>query len=105
MENDFEIIVSNTVIEELEIVLLLQEINKFFYPFKRIIARVNAKPEQISEARKEWIKREKELSFNDALHAIIARDNRAMLVTRDRHFFEFLGDIVEIRKPEEIIFD
>lgn len=38
----------------------------------------------------------------DALHAIIARDNNAILVTRDKHFQE-LQEKITIRKPEELI--
>jgi predicted nucleic acid-binding protein len=38
----------------------------------------------------------------DALHAIIARDNSAVMITRDRHFDKLL-DIVRYKKPEEII--
>jgi predicted nucleic acid-binding protein len=38
----------------------------------------------------------------DALHAIIARDNSAVIVTRDRHF-EMLAGIVDVKKPEELI--
>ena len=40
----------------------------------------------------------------DILHAVLARDNKAVLVTRDFHF-ETLQDIVEIKAPEEITFD
>jgi predicted nucleic acid-binding protein len=39
----------------------------------------------------------------DILHAIIARDNEAILITRDRHFEE-LTWIVSVQKPEEVIF-
>ena len=38
----------------------------------------------------------------DLLHAILARDNNAVLVSRDKHFNK-LKDIVKIAKPEEII--
>ncbi len=38
----------------------------------------------------------------DALHAILARDNDALLITRDKHFYE-LQDYVEINKPEDLI--
>jgi len=38
----------------------------------------------------------------DALHAIVARDNDLILVTRDRHFRK-LEDISKHYKPEELI--
>jgi len=40
--------------------------------------------------------------FFDALHAVLARDNKAIMVTRDKHFDELL-DITKYKKPEEII--
>lgn len=47
--------------------------------------------------------RQRGLPANDVLHAIISRDNKAILVTRDKHFQELL-DIVEPAAPEEITF-
>lgn len=38
---------------------------------------------------------------NDALHAILARDNQAILITRDNDFNDF-KKIVTIKKPEEL---
>jgi len=43
------------------------------------------------------------ISRADILHAIIARDNNCVLVTRDKHFYE-LGHIVESFVPEEVSF-
>ncbi len=40
--------------------------------------------------------------FKDTLHAVIARDNDAIMVTRDKHFLELL-DIAKIRKPEDLL--
>jgi predicted nucleic acid-binding protein len=39
---------------------------------------------------------------SDVLHALIAKENNAVLVTTDRHF-EKLKNIVTVIKPEEII--
>ena len=38
----------------------------------------------------------------DALHAILARDNNLIMITRDAHF-QRLKDIVSAKKPEELI--
>lgn len=35
-------------------------------------------------------------------HVILARDNNAIMVTRDEHFYK-LTDIVSVKKPEELI--
>ena len=46
--------------------------------------------------------KERNVAFGDAIHAILARDNGAIVITRDRHFLE-LQDLAECRKPEELI--
>ena len=42
------------------------------------------------------------IPFGDCLHAILAKNSNALLVTRDKHF-EQLRFLVEIKKPEELI--
>ncbi|MBU2638715.1 MAG: PIN domain-containing protein [Nanoarchaeota archaeon] len=42
------------------------------------------------------------IPFNDCLHAVLARDNSAIMVARDHHF-ELLADITESKKPEELL--
>ena len=42
------------------------------------------------------------IPFADALHAILARDNSAILVTRDKHLIE-MQEIVIIRAPEDLL--
>lgn len=41
-----------------------------------------------------------DIPVSDALHAIIARDNSAILITRDKHFILISG--VNIKLPEEL---
>jgi predicted nucleic acid-binding protein len=105
VEANAEIIVSDAVIFELNARLSKESIKQVFSSFREIIRKVTANPEQISEARNEWKKRGKQIPFKDVLHSIIARDNNAVLVTRDRHFFDELYSIVEARKPEDITLD
>ncbi|MCX6804002.1 MAG: type II toxin-antitoxin system VapC family toxin [Candidatus Diapherotrites archaeon] len=45
---------------------------------------------------------ERNIPFNDALIALLAKREGATVVTRDNHFFENLGDIVEAFLPEEL---
>lgn len=40
--------------------------------------------------------------LKDTIHAVVPRDNKAILITRDKHFIEF-GEIVLVRKPEDLI--
>jgi len=42
------------------------------------------------------------LPKGDVLHALIARDNKAILVTLDKHFKKLL-DIVESKRPQDLI--
>ncbi len=70
--------------------------------FKDLLVWVPASKEQLNEAIE--IAEKSAVPFNDAYHAVIARDSCATMVTRDRHF-EALRDIVESKAPEEITFD
>lgn len=100
-----EILVSDTVVFELEARLSKERVKEIFSSFGGIIKKIAANSGQLSEARKEWQKRNKALPFKDVLHAIIARDNDAVLVARDNHFFDMLTSIVEVEKPEDITLD
>ncbi len=102
MEKGVEILVSDAVVLELELRLPKERVNEIFSSFSSIVKKVNSSDKQVSEARKEWQKRNKELPFKDVLHAIITRDNNAVLVARDNHFFDYLTSIVEVQKPEDI---
>jgi predicted nucleic acid-binding protein len=48
------------------------------------------------------IARKRKVPLNDALNAIIARKNKAIMVSQDKHYLR-LKDIAEVKKPEEII--
>lgn len=101
-ETSAEIIVSDVVVAELDAYLPKAQMDSIFSSFKDIIRNVAYTAGQASEARGEWKKRNMALPFKDVLHAVIARDNGAVLVTRDSHFFDMLASIVDVQKPEEI---
>lgn len=61
---------------------------------------IESSREQIIEAKN--IAKTLKMPVNDALHAILARDNQAILITRDKHFLDLLN-IVDIKKPEDLI--
>ncbi len=48
----------------------------------------------INTARR--LARQRDVPVHDALHAVLAKEHAAIIVTRDRHFLRF-SDIVEIR--------
>jgi predicted nucleic acid-binding protein len=84
--------------KELETIYSLAEINGMFKIFQNSI-KIIATSEQRAEAKKVAIQRS--VPPGDALHAIMARDNKLILITRDRHFKQ-LKDISKHYKPEEI---
>ena len=45
---------------------------------------------------------QKNIPKKDILHALIARDNNAIMIATDKHF-EKLIDIVEVKKPKELL--
>lgn len=102
IENKDFILYSDLVIRELKIKYSEEEINKIFEViYKRnLLLKVNISSSQVKEAA--ILCKKRKVAFGDALHAILARDNKAVMVTRDRHFFE-LVDIAEIKRPEDLI--
>jgi len=65
-----------------------------------ILVRVETKDIQLKEAMK--VGKMFGVPVNDALHAVIARDNGAILVTRDKHFIGICEGLV-VKKPEDLI--
>lgn len=76
------------------------DLDKLFEPFSRIVIFVEPTRKQFGKAKDLAAKRD--VPLRDAMHAIIARDLKAVLVTRDRHF-QVLRDIVPSARPEDII--
>jgi predicted nucleic acid-binding protein len=95
-----KILVSYFILIELELYVSLDEIRGILRPFECVLERVGVSTKQKEEA--EMLAKARKLPKGDALHAILARDNQAILVTRDKHFHS-LKDVCEIVKPEEII--
>jgi len=96
-KNDI-IVVSDFLIRELEMNYSLEEINGMIKPFENILEKVLNK-EQKDEAKK--IAEERNIPPGDVIHAIIARDNDFILITRDKHFMQ-LEDISKHYKPEDL---
>jgi predicted nucleic acid-binding protein len=78
-----------------------ETLNKIMVEMRIRLETVPIAQIQINEARS--IAQKRNILPNDVLHALLARDNQAILITRDRHFGE-LADIVLDEKPENVIF-
>ena len=94
------LVISDMLIRELEGYYSMEEINGMVKPFEKILKKVVTTKEQRTNARK--IAEERNVPPGDVLHAIIARDNNLILVTRDGDFRQ-LEDISKHHKPEELI--
>ncbi|MDO8537789.1 MAG: PIN domain-containing protein [archaeon] len=98
-EHNYTIIITNEVIKELLIDYSIEKINLAFSSFKKETIFVESTETQKFEARDFWIKSGKKFPIMDILHSITARDNNAVLTSRDHHFKEI--NIVESLAPEE----
>ncbi len=97
--NKDRILYSDFVIEELSHAYDRQAINKIFKDVSELLEKAEINMEQVKEAAD--LSTRLKIPFGDALHGILARDNDAVMVTRDRHFRK-LKDKITIRKPEEL---
>jgi predicted nucleic acid-binding protein len=102
MKNRDTLLFSELVVEELKLRHDKVEIDRFFniISLLGILKLVDITKEERMEAK--LIAAERGVPFHDALHAIIARDNDAIIVTQDRHFNE-LVEVVVAKRPEELL--
>lgn len=101
-KNDWVVLFSELVIQELKPYYSSERIVEVFSSFKQFLLEVSISNDQILEARK-ILAFTKETHLKDIIHAILARDNKAIMITRDRHF-DALSDFVKVAKPEDIYF-
>ncbi len=81
-----KILYSNLVVDELSIAFEKETIKKLFEDISELLEKVEIKKEHVEEAK--ILSKELKIPFGDALHGILARDNNAIMVTRDHHFEE-----------------
>ncbi len=95
------IILSDIHIKELKsLKYSLEEINSIFSIFKIIvIKRVHITKSQLNESKQ--LVSQKNIPLGDILHAIISRDNDAIMISRDKHF-KFLR-FIDTKKPEDLL--
>lgn len=94
---------SNLVYAELVGYLSKEKINILLNDFSKILIFFEYSNTQIASAKK-LSNQLDSIHFSDSLHAVIAKNNGCVLVTRDNHFNE-LYFFVKIVKPEEVFFD
>ena len=98
--NKERIVYSDFVFEELSHAYDEQTINKLFKDASELLEKVKINEEQFKEAAD--LSKKLNIPFGDVVHGVLARDNNAIMVTRDRHFRK-LKDKITIKKPEDLI--
>ncbi|MGV8141214.1 MAG: PIN domain-containing protein [Candidatus Woesearchaeota archaeon] len=90
-----ELLISDVLMDELSRYILLDNMKVILHLFdsRHLLFRVISTPRQRTEAQE--ISKERDVPSADVLHAIIARDYNATLVTRDRHSLR-LRDICKV---------
>ena len=100
-KNNDKVIYSDIVILELGVAgYQSHEIEKLFEKIKPILIFVESTEKQARKAKDLSSKRD--VPKGDTLHALIARDNKATLVTLDNHFKKLL-DIIKPKRPQDLI--
>ena len=98
--NKEKILYSDFVVEELSHAYDEQTISKLFKNMSELLEKVEIDEEQLKEAV--YLSKKVNIPLGDAVHGIFARDNNAIMVTRDRHFRK-LKDKITIKKPEDLL--
>ncbi len=98
-----KIFIIDKIIRELE---RNEIVNEFYETIEFELNKKN-KLEFISFSRKDVeeafkLSRLKNIPFVDTLIAIVAKNNNLIVVTRDKHFFLDLAEIISVYKPEEL---
>lgn len=95
------ILYSDFTLKELKKIGYLEnEINKILSAAKpNNFKRIHKTEEQFLEGKR--LAKQRNIPLGDAIHAILARDHEALLVSRDPDFKK-LKDIVETKTPEEL---
>lgn len=100
IQNDSRIIYSDIILLELNSAgYPLEEIEQRLQHLRPVLIFVEATSKQIGKAID--LSQKREIPKGDALHALIARDNKAIMVTLDRHFQKLL-DITKLKGPRDI---
>ena len=99
-DNNRIIVSNNNFFELITLGYTKYEIKLSLNQFGRTIYYVWSTGKQFRKAKDLALKRN--VPKRDALHALIARDNKAILITLDTHF-QNLIDIVKIKQPRDFI--
>lgn len=99
LKNKDKILFSESLVWELKKHHTIGEINNMLniFVFAKVLIRVDIKAEEVQEAKE--LSQKRNAPFTDCLIAVQARNNNAIVVSQDRHFFKDLMDIVKAVRP------
>ncbi|MBI4154938.1 PIN domain-containing protein [Candidatus Woesearchaeota archaeon] len=101
LQDDFVLSSDVVAIELKKLSFSKYEINQIFSIAKpNHVKKIHSTKNQLEEAKR--LAKQRNIPLSDALHAILARDNGAQLISRDWDF-EKLKDITSAKKPEDLI--
>ncbi len=102
LTNQDKILFSQSLVKELKKDYKEKEVIDFLNLLyvNKILIKIEITPEEYAEARK--LSHERNVSLVDCLNAILARNNNALLISRDEHFFKVLSDVARTIRPEQI---
>ncbi|MEK6816313.1 MAG: PIN domain-containing protein [Nanoarchaeota archaeon] len=94
-----KIVISNVLMEELSNFYSLEQIRGMMSLYEHLFIKVNLTKRQMNEAQ--ILKLQRKVPLGDVIHAVLTRDNNAILIARDKHF-KILKDICNTEKPEDL---
>ncbi|MCX6709136.1 MAG: PIN domain-containing protein [Candidatus Woesearchaeota archaeon] len=94
------ILVSDVILRELGTYYSELQIMEIFKSYAHLIE--NIKPTDNQMKLSKTISSIRKIPMGDVLHAVLSKDQNAILVSRDNHFM-LLTDINKAHKPEELI--
>ena len=98
----YEILYSDLIVDELKRYIEETLVREMFAIISEegLLKKVEIKRSQMIKARE--LKNRLKIPFGDCLHDILAKDHKAIMVTRDKHFLD-IKHLVHVAKPEELI--
>lgn len=104
MKDKAAIIFSTHIVHEMKKAFAPEEIEEMFQILflLNILKKIEITKKDWEEAKK--MSQERNVSKSDSLHAILARNNNAILITQNLKDFKKFSDIITIKRPEDIIF-
>ena len=101
IKNNYKIVISEAVKNEMLVLGYSRyQIEGMLLPFSKILIEVYSTEKQRGKAKD--LSKKRNIPLFDALHTLIARDSKAILITLDNHF-QKLTDITKSHKPLEFI--